>query len=51
MTNAGSAIAVEREFVLRADFELVDNDGCVWISLRFLRDLRPPRPGDVDGWP
>ena len=29
-----------------ADFELVDNDGCLWISLRFLRDLRPPRRGE-----
>ena len=41
-----AATAVEREFVLRADFELVDNDGCLWISLRFLRDLRPPRRGE-----
>jgi hypothetical protein len=42
-----AATAVEREFVLRADFELVDNDGCLWISLRFLRNLRPPRPGEL----
>jgi hypothetical protein len=41
-----AATAVEREFVLRADFELVDNDGCLWISLRFLRDLLPPRQGE-----
>ena len=41
-----AATAVEHEFVLRADFELVDNDGCLWISLRFLRDLLPPRPGE-----
>jgi hypothetical protein len=32
-----AATAVEREFVLRADFELVDNDGCLWISLRHRR--------------
>ena len=42
-----AATAVEREFVLRADFELLDNDGCSWISLRFLRDLRAPRPGEL----
>ena len=41
-----AATAVEREFVLRADFELVDNDGCLWISLRFLRDLKPPPRGE-----
>ena len=39
--------AVAREYVLRADFELLDGDGCAWISLRFLRGPRPPEPGDV----
>jgi hypothetical protein len=38
---------VEREFVLRVDFELLDDDGCSWISRRFLRGLRTPRPGEL----
>src|SRR3954454_19995282 len=38
---------VDREFVLRADFELLDNDGCTSISMRFLRGPRPPQPGEV----
>ena len=42
-----AAEAVAREFVLRADFELLDGDGCSWISLRFVRGPRPPRPDEV----
>jgi hypothetical protein len=38
---------LEREFVLRADFELLDTEGCTWISLRFLRGARAPRPGEL----
>ena len=38
---------VEREFVLRADFELLDEDGCSWLSRRFFRGLRTPRPGEL----
>jgi hypothetical protein len=38
---------VEREFVLRADFELLDDDGCSWLSRRFLRGPRTPRPGEL----
>jgi hypothetical protein len=41
-----AAQAVEREVVLRADFELLDSDGRTWISLRFVRGPRPPRPGE-----
>ncbi len=48
-----SAIAVElpldfqhREVVLRADFEEVDDEGCLWVSLRFLRGPRHPRVGE-----
>jgi hypothetical protein len=42
-----SAASVGREFVLRADFDLLDSDGCSWISLRFLRGPTPPRAGDL----
>lgn len=42
-----AAEAVEREVVLRADFELLDGDGCLWISLRFLRSPRLLRPGEL----
>ena len=38
---------VEREVVLRADFDLLDEDGCAWISTRFLRGAAPPREGDT----
>jgi hypothetical protein len=38
---------VEREFVLRADFELLDDNGCSWLSRRFLRGPRTPRPGEL----
>jgi hypothetical protein len=38
---------VEREFVLRADFELLDDKGCSWLSLRFLHGPRTPEPGEV----
>jgi hypothetical protein len=40
---------VAREVVLRADFQLLDDDGCTWISMRFRRnsDADPPRAGDL----
>ena len=42
-----------RELVLRADFDLLDDDGCSWISLRFVQNLRAPEAGEtvylVDG--
>jgi hypothetical protein len=40
---------VAREVVLRVDFELLDDDGCSWISMRFRRHPAPagPEPGDV----
>jgi hypothetical protein len=38
---------VEREFVLRADFELIADDGCSWLSRRFLHGPRTPRPGEL----
>jgi hypothetical protein len=41
--------AVSREVVFRVDFDLLDDDGCSWISMRFRRDWDPagPQPGDV----
>jgi hypothetical protein len=36
-----------REFVLRADFDLLDDDRCVWVSTRFMRHPRAPGEGDV----
>jgi hypothetical protein len=38
-----------REVVLRVDFELLDEAGCSWISMRFhgRSAAEPPRPGDV----
>jgi hypothetical protein len=38
---------LEREFVLRADFELLDSEGCSWVSLRFLRGPRAPGVGEL----
>ena len=37
----------EREIVLRADFDEVDDEGCIWVSLHFLRGPRHPRPGET----
>jgi hypothetical protein len=36
-----------REIVLRADFDLLDDDSCAWVSTRFLRGRKPPEEGDV----
>jgi hypothetical protein len=36
-----------REIVLRADFDLLDDDHCSWVSTRFLRGPRPPEEGDL----
>ena len=36
-----------RELVLRADFDLLDDDGCSWISLRFVQSLRAPEEGET----
>jgi hypothetical protein len=38
---------VDREVVLRADLELLDDGGLVWTPIRFLLDgPRAPRPGE-----
>src|SRR2546429_1415504 len=36
-----------REFVLRVDFDLLDDDGLARVSLRWLRERRPPRSGEI----
>ena len=36
-----------REFVFRADFDLLDDEGCSWVSRRFLRGPRPPVVAEV----
>ena len=33
--------------VLRADFDLLDENGCSWISLRFVQGLRAPEEGET----
>jgi hypothetical protein len=49
MAHANSEAVLAREVVLRVDFELLDDDGCSWISMRFQRrsTVDPPQPGDV----
>ena len=37
----------KRELVLRTDFDLLDDDRCAWVSLRFMHGPGPPAPGDV----
>ena len=41
--------ALAREVVLRVDFELVDEDGCIRVSTRFHRrsPVASPRAGDL----
>ena len=44
---AGAVGGPTREFVLRADFDLLDEEGCAWVSVRFLRGPRPPREDEL----
>jgi hypothetical protein len=37
----------KRELVLRADFDLLDDDNCARVSLRFMHGPSPPAPGDI----
>ena len=38
----------KRELVLRADFDLLDDDNCAHVSLRFMHEgPKPPSAGDV----
>jgi hypothetical protein len=41
----------QREIVLRADFDLLDDDRCMWVSLRFRHSgshgPHPPEAGDL----
>ena len=41
--------APAREVVLRVDFDLLDDAGCSWVSMRFHRQSAAewPEPGDV----
>src|SRR3954470_19344771 len=47
--RAHSALIPEiaREYVLRADFDLLEEDGCSWVSSRFMRGPRRPEAGEV----
>jgi hypothetical protein len=36
-----------REVVLRADFDLLDEDRCIRVSMRFIHGRDAPRPGDL----
>jgi hypothetical protein len=36
-----------REIAFRADFDLLDDEGCSWVSLRFARGPRAPVAGEV----
>ena len=48
VTRGNTSIDFEtRELVLRADFDLLEDDGCTWISLRFVQNLRRPGAGDT----
>jgi hypothetical protein len=38
---------LDREIVLKVDFDLLRDDGCAWISARFLRGPRVPEAGEV----
>jgi hypothetical protein len=47
-TTEPTAIDFEkRELVLRADFDLLDDDHCAHVSLRFMHGPAPPEPGDT----
>ena len=46
-TKAQAIDFQQRELVLRADFDLLDDDSCSWVSLRFVSQLRAPAEGDV----
>ena len=37
----------EREVVLHADFDLLDDDLCSWVSLRFVQGVRAPEAGET----
>ena len=44
---AQSNTILEREVVLKVDFDLLHDDGCAWISARFHRGPRLPDPGEL----
>jgi hypothetical protein len=44
---AQAIASLEREVVLKVDFDLLRDDGCAWISARFHRGPQLPEPGGV----
>ena len=49
MAHPRSEAVLAREVVLRVDFELLDGEGCSWISMRFQRQstVAAPQAGDL----
>jgi hypothetical protein len=45
--NSAQIPDLAREYVLRVDFDLLDDDGCSWVSSRFMRGPRRPEAGEV----
>ena len=45
--NARAMPAIDREVVLKVDFDLLADDGCAWVSMRFHRGPSVPQPGDL----
>ena len=45
--HSNSVPEIAREYVLRADFDLLEEDGCSWVSSRFMRGPRRPERGEV----
>lgn len=39
--------SIDREVVLKVDFDLLRDDGCAWISARFHRGPRMPESGET----
>ena len=44
---ARAITSLDREVVLKVDFDLLRDDGCAWVSARFNRGPRVPDPGEV----
>jgi hypothetical protein len=45
--NSAPIPDIAREYVLRVDFDLLEDDGCTWVSSRFMRGPRRPETGEV----
>ena len=44
---AQAIASLEREVVLKVDFDLLRDDGCAWVSARFHRGPRVPERGEL----